>query len=629
MEVDIDYESLNRTLDEVLLLVSHLRIEKHSLSFHDQFSNIYGGYAEILCATFEEGKEPRIPAIQFRGGVVAVKQLRAWGGNVERTRIAVRLAREIRVWSSLHHPNVLPLIGFFLSDDREVAWLVSSYQPHGNVTQYIRKSNPGLLADAAQGLSYLHSLDPPICHGDIKAANVLVTDELTAVICDFGLSRAVQEEYSGLTTSRTLKGSLRHLSPELLDEDPVHTLASDVWAWGCLALEIMTEYVPYASAKSEQGIILAIARGRLPANISELHLPHNINTALSLCWNPKPDLRPNMARILSVITRPQHLWDSVLPDLSPGEQFAKGDGWSALYKTESVSAFDMDSTLVVGWVQSLRFSDDGTLFAIGYPNGIVQVYDTETGVPLGSLDPVPKKSYKEPVNNISFSPDGRFIATGGSMKIRIWDLRKLKVQKTLRCPKLIEEGYVGNPMILSFVAMDVSWASQLIAASGHDNILRIWNMDTEVHTALFEYESGYNEEEAGIQALAFSPDGALLVAGLHDGTIKIWETRSWSLVQTFELHLGAIKSLAFSGDGSELISSGEDRSIHIWSKGDSGSNRYHHSRTIVLDQSANWVDISTDGRWVLSASRYGELRVWDGTSGMAQLTIKLESQRSR
>ncbi|KAG9049025.1 hypothetical protein FS837_011404 [Tulasnella sp. UAMH 9824] len=419
-----------------------------------------------------------------------------------------------------------------------------------------------LLADAAQGLAYLHSLDPPICHGDIKAANVLVTAELTAVICDFGLSRAVQEEYTGLTTSRTLKGSLRHLSPEILDEDPVHTLASDVWAWGCLALEVGTR-------------------------------------------------------------------TGVIPDLLPGEQFVKGDEWSAQYLTESVSAFDMDSTLVMGWVQCLLFSDDGSLFAAGHPNGVVQVYDTESGVPLGSLDPFPKKLQKEPVNNISFSPDGRYLAADGYMKIRIWDLAKLKVHQILHCPKFSGDGYTGNPLILSFVAMDVSWASRLAATSGHDNVLRLWNMDTRAHTALFQYESGFDEEEVAMQALTFSPNGALLVAGLHDGTIRIWETRGMSLIQTLELHLGAVKSLVFSGDGFELISCGEDRSINIWGQTDSASNGYRHSRTIVLDQSANWVDISTDGRWLLSASRYGELRVWDTSSRRAQLTIKLESQRSR
>ncbi|KAG8952962.1 hypothetical protein FRC04_003414 [Tulasnella sp. 424] len=635
MEDDLDYESLNKTLEEVLSLVSHLKIERHSLKFRDEFSHIYGGYAEILCATFEERKVPLSTTLQWRGQVVAVKQLRAWGGDFERTRIAVRLAREIRIWASLHHPNVLPLVGFFLSEDRDVAWLVSSYQSYGNVTQYIQRVRPGfarrlgLLADAAQGLSYLHSLDPPICHGDIKAANVLVTDGLTAVICDFGLSKAVREGCSGLTTSRTLKGSLRHLSPELLDEDPVHTLASDVWAWGCLALEIISERIPYASAKSEQGIILEIARGRLPANISELDLPHNIHTALTLCWNPKPELRPGMSRLLSVITRPRQLWESEILDLSPGEQFVKGDQWSALFKTESVSEVEMDSTLVLGWVQCLRFSEDGSIFAVGHPNGIVQVYDARTGVPLGSLDPFPKKSHKEPVNNICFSPDGRYVAADGNMKIRIWDLVKFKVHQILRCPNLPGDGYVGNPLMLSFVVMGISWTSRLAATSGHDNVLRIWNMDTKSHTVLFQYRNGYNEEEDGMEALTFSPDGALLVVGSHDGSIRIWETSGMSLVQTVEQHLGAIKSLVFSEEGSQLFSCGEDRSIRLWTKGEVALGGYYCSRTIPLNQSADWIDISPDGRWLLSASRYGELRIWETGSGTTQLTIKLESQRSR
>lgn len=111
----------------------------------------------------------------------------------------------------------------------------------------------------------------------------------------------------------------------------------------------MTERIPYANAKSEQGIILEIARGRLPANTSELDLPHNIHTALTLCWNPKPDLRPGMSRLLSIITRPRQLWESEILDLSPGEQFVKGDQWSALFKTESVSGVEMDSTLVLGY----------------------------------------------------------------------------------------------------------------------------------------------------------------------------------------------------------------------------------------------------------------------------------------
>lgn len=59
------------------------------------------------------------------------------------------------------------------------------------------------------------------------------------MLCDFGLAKVINERPTGLTTTRSLKGSVRYLSPELLlADDPVHTLASDMWSWGCLLLEV-------------------------------------------------------------------------------------------------------------------------------------------------------------------------------------------------------------------------------------------------------------------------------------------------------------------------------------------------------------------------------------------------------
>ncbi|KAG8949531.1 hypothetical protein FRC04_008464 [Tulasnella sp. 424] len=104
-----------------------------------------------------------------------------------------------------------------------------------------------IVMDVASGLIYLHGLVPPICHGDIKPAlansellqgNILITHEIRGMLADFGLSRALQANSTGLTTSKTIKGSLRYMSPELLIENASHTLASDVWAFGCVALEV-------------------------------------------------------------------------------------------------------------------------------------------------------------------------------------------------------------------------------------------------------------------------------------------------------------------------------------------------------------------------------------------------------
>ncbi|KIO23072.1 hypothetical protein M407DRAFT_78537, partial [Tulasnella calospora MUT 4182] len=97
------------------------------------------------------------------------------------------------------------------------------------------------IRDITLGMNYLHGCDPPICHGDLKPTNILINDSIHAVLCDFGLASFVQESgmSSGLTTSQSIKGSIRYMSPELhLEEDVKHTLASDVWAWGCTVFEV-------------------------------------------------------------------------------------------------------------------------------------------------------------------------------------------------------------------------------------------------------------------------------------------------------------------------------------------------------------------------------------------------------
>ncbi|KIO21078.1 hypothetical protein M407DRAFT_42006, partial [Tulasnella calospora MUT 4182] len=155
--------------------------------------------------------------------------------------------RELKIWASIRHLNVLPLVGFYLSDNYEIAQLVSPFMANGNVTQYIFGTKPGrekrfgFICDIAAGIDFLHNHSPPICHGDLKPANVLVSDSYEATLCDFGLASLADMSgaSSGLTTSQSMKGSIRYMSPELmLETDGKHTLASDVWAWACTAFEV-------------------------------------------------------------------------------------------------------------------------------------------------------------------------------------------------------------------------------------------------------------------------------------------------------------------------------------------------------------------------------------------------------
>ncbi|KIO24171.1 hypothetical protein M407DRAFT_103643 [Tulasnella calospora MUT 4182] len=182
------------------------------------------------------------------------------------------------------------------------ARFISPFMANGNIVEYLENASQPvsddlrleLLRDSLEGLLYLHSLSPPICHADIKPENVLVTDMVEAVLCDFGLARLTEGQPSGLTTTKTIKGSTRYMSPELLEEDAVHTLSSDIWAYGCLVLKVMTGSLPYARARSEHQVLLALMKPQQPADPSGLGLRDDgLKTLLAKCWNKSPSTRPS------------------------------------------------------------------------------------------------------------------------------------------------------------------------------------------------------------------------------------------------------------------------------------------------------------------------------------------------
>ncbi|KAG9006408.1 hypothetical protein FRB94_000718 [Tulasnella sp. JGI-2019a] len=164
------------------------------------------------------------------GKVIAAKILRS--DESKDTRVAKGLIREMKIWSGLRHRNVLPLIGFYLSQTLDRAIIVCPLVPHGSLRDYVLREKPNIACrlhlvkyffsicmniahrsfkahDTLCGLIYLHGLVPPVVHGDIQAANALVYDDRRAVLADFGLATAASEVPSGLTTSRGLQGSIR------------------------------------------------------------------------------------------------------------------------------------------------------------------------------------------------------------------------------------------------------------------------------------------------------------------------------------------------------------------------------------------------------------------------------------
>ncbi|KAG8913436.1 hypothetical protein FRC01_004548 [Tulasnella sp. 417] len=271
-----------------------------------------GGYSDVHKGSWTLSGRSPIP--------VAIKCIRETSGNGENSDIFLRrIKRETTIWKAAEHPNVLPFYGYQIMDRTPL--LVSPWCENGNLHLYLMKhpevtdvQRLTLLRGAAQGLAHLHSLEPPICHGDIKPQNLLVSDKLHAVWCDFGLSR-VMVDGTGMTTLGTATGTPGYQAQELLfGPDERKTDRSDVYAFGGLILatfkgiwnerpnQTLTGKPPfYKLVASHYKIALCVHNHETPDPTDHSKLPEAdpLWSLMRRCWSHDPPNRPSMVHVLA------------------------------------------------------------------------------------------------------------------------------------------------------------------------------------------------------------------------------------------------------------------------------------------------------------------------------------------
>jgi hypothetical protein len=176
---------------------------------------------------------------------VAIKRLHA--GHVDDPAVALRFDREAQVVAGVSHPNVVRLLDRGTED--RGPYLVLEYVHGETLKNLIRRSGAlepeeavRICAEVGRGLAAAHARG--IVHRDIKSQNILLAEDGTAKLADFGIARLMETSGGELTHTGMMVGSADYLAPEQAEGDPVDARA-DIYSLGIVLYECLTGELPF------------------------------------------------------------------------------------------------------------------------------------------------------------------------------------------------------------------------------------------------------------------------------------------------------------------------------------------------------------------------------------------------
>ncbi|KAE9276044.1 hypothetical protein PF008_g29190 [Phytophthora fragariae] len=247
----------------------------------------------------------------FNGQQVAVKMLLpATRSNMKHVS---ELLAEAKMNATMDHPHIVTFVGVAwdsLSDLCVVLEFMHGGELRSLLDTYIKSKHPvgfdkqkaTIALQVCHALMYLHSLEPPVIHRDLKSRNILFTSDMEAKLSDFGVSRERLDQ-----TMTAGVGTSLWMAPEVMLGER-YDVKADMFSFGGVLSELDVYTMPYARAKRENlesngremvdSILLPrVALGTLQVEFSDAS-PEAIVELGRACMVPDPTQRPNAAEAL-------------------------------------------------------------------------------------------------------------------------------------------------------------------------------------------------------------------------------------------------------------------------------------------------------------------------------------------
>ncbi|XP_037468084.1 G-type lectin S-receptor-like serine/threonine-protein kinase At2g19130 [Triticum dicoccoides] len=253
---------------------------------------------------------------------VAVKKLETLGRQGDK-----QFRTEVSTLGLIQHVNLVRLLGFCSLGDEKM--LVYEYMPRGSLDRYLFGGGASLswrerysiMIGVARGLAYLHhGCRECIVHCDIKPENILLDEDMSPRIADFGMAKLVGRDFSRALT--TMRGTIGYLAPEWISGQPISAMV-DVYSFGMVLFELIsgrrnsegyseveatgtmergssTFFPVWAAGKVVEGEVSVVADRRLYGDVRLEELERACRVA---CWCIQGEevQRPTMAQVVRVL----------------------------------------------------------------------------------------------------------------------------------------------------------------------------------------------------------------------------------------------------------------------------------------------------------------------------------------
>ncbi|KAG2062404.1 kinase-like protein [Suillus hirtellus] len=225
-------------------------------------------------------------------------------------KINRNIDREIEIWTRLNHRYVLCLHGT-ATGFGPFRSLVSPWMPNGTLNSYLtrvyesltRMDRLRILEQITEGLKYLHDND--VIHGDLTSNNVFIAADGSPRLADFGVSNIMIASNPAFNYQ---SGAVRWAAPELIDlseDEPVRcaTKSSDIYALGCIMLQVSYGKAPYWWIKNSMQVIASKYKGHEPIRQDIMQLQAHDLDFMRRCWSIKRNDRPLVGQALDFVER--------------------------------------------------------------------------------------------------------------------------------------------------------------------------------------------------------------------------------------------------------------------------------------------------------------------------------------